>query len=290
MGFSIEGRKKAADGGIDIIVVSSEPLVSGRYIVQCKRYTSSVSSPIVRDLYGVVNAANANKGILITTSSFTSDAIEFARDKPIELIDGPKLTDLLHKHSLLTLTEEETTNPTRLATGMLRNVLAGMAGLFEKALLNIDSELNLLGRHVFGIEEDRRTYEAYRQFILAINRRIKQAIDASMEISPRMNEFLHSDAPEPESAKIIGNQLRELSQFLLELHKEIRQASPPSDFGVVHEMYTNMVRAYLTDYGRFLRQVELTLEMGSGNVNYEIVLTGSEELAPAFKEAWNRTH
>jgi len=89
MGFATEGRKRAADGGIDMVGVSNQPLLSGRYIIQCKRYSSSVSSPIVRDLYGVVMSERANKGILITTSAFTSDAIEFAQGKPIELIDGP---------------------------------------------------------------------------------------------------------------------------------------------------------------------------------------------------------
>jgi len=43
MGFATEGRKPSADGGIDIVAVSSQPLVKGRYIVQCKRYGNSVS-------------------------------------------------------------------------------------------------------------------------------------------------------------------------------------------------------------------------------------------------------
>ena len=43
-------------------------------------------------------AERANKGILITTSAFTSDAIEFAHEKQIELIDGVRLIDLL-EHS-----------------------------------------------------------------------------------------------------------------------------------------------------------------------------------------------
>ena len=78
MGFATEGRKPSADGGIDIVGVLSQPLVGGRYIIQCKRYVHSVSSPIIRDLYGVVVDQRANKGILITTSTFTVDAIEFA--------------------------------------------------------------------------------------------------------------------------------------------------------------------------------------------------------------------
>lgn len=143
MGFQTEGRKPSADGGIDIVAVSSQPLVSGRYIIQCKRYTSSVSSPIIRDLYGVVNASNANKGVLITTSSFTSDAIEFARDKPIELIDGVKLMDLLEKNSLAVSEIDRAVSPFVLAAGLLRNEIAGLAARTERALTELDASMSL---------------------------------------------------------------------------------------------------------------------------------------------------
>ena len=107
MGFATEGRKPSADGGIDIVAVSSQPLVGGRYIIQCKRYTAPVSSPIIRDLYGVVNDQRANKGIPITTSRFTTDSVEFAREKPIELIDGDELAGLLEKYSLIAKPDEK---------------------------------------------------------------------------------------------------------------------------------------------------------------------------------------
>lgn len=59
-----------------------------------------VGEPPIRDLYGVVMSENANKGILITTSNFTSSAISFANDKPIELIDGQILQQLLAKYNI----------------------------------------------------------------------------------------------------------------------------------------------------------------------------------------------
>ena len=52
----------------------------------------------VRDLYGTVMNEGANRGILITTSSYGPDAYEFAKDKPISLIDGPNLIEMLRKH------------------------------------------------------------------------------------------------------------------------------------------------------------------------------------------------
>lgn len=98
MGFTAEITKASGDGGIDIIAYNHQPLLSGKYIIQCKRYSGSVGEPIIRDLYGVVTSERANKGILMTTGSFTKQAIAFAEGKPIELINGDMLHDLILKY------------------------------------------------------------------------------------------------------------------------------------------------------------------------------------------------
>lgn len=95
MGFSVETTKASGDGGIDLIAYNSQPLLSGKYIIQCKRYSGSVGEPIIRDLYGVVTSERANKGILLTTGYFTKSAITFAESKPLELIDGVNLKELI---------------------------------------------------------------------------------------------------------------------------------------------------------------------------------------------------
>lgn len=100
MGFETVTTKASGDGGIDLIVYNHQPILSGKYIIQCKRYSGSVGEPIIRDLYGVVTSERANKGILITSGYFTSSAIKFANDKPIELIDGNKLNALLNNEML----------------------------------------------------------------------------------------------------------------------------------------------------------------------------------------------
>ncbi len=88
MGFKAEQTEKTADGGIDIIAHSNRPLFQGKYIIQCKNWSKPVGEPVVRDLYGVVTAERANKGILVTASRFTASAMKFAKGKPLELIDG----------------------------------------------------------------------------------------------------------------------------------------------------------------------------------------------------------
>lgn len=95
MGFCVTATKASGDGGIDLIAQNHQPLLSGKYIIQCKRYAGGVGEPIIRDLYGVVMSERANKGILMTTGYFTKQAISFADEKPIELIDGDKFKELL---------------------------------------------------------------------------------------------------------------------------------------------------------------------------------------------------
>ena len=101
MGFSVETTKASGDGGIDLIAYNSQPLLSGKYIIQCKRYTGSVGEPIIRDLYGVVMSERANKGILMTTGHCTKSAENFAKGKPIELIDGIAMQELFSQYGLL---------------------------------------------------------------------------------------------------------------------------------------------------------------------------------------------
>lgn len=77
-------------------------LVSFKVLFQCKRFAKSVSSSHVRDFRGAM-AGRADKGIIITTGTFTAEAKrEATRDgvPPIELIDGDKLLDMLESLEL----------------------------------------------------------------------------------------------------------------------------------------------------------------------------------------------
>lgn len=88
----------SGDGGIDGYgTLQINPLVSFKVLFQCKRYTKSASPSHVRDFRGAM-AGRADKGIIITTGTFTAEARrEASRDgvPPIELIDGEKLIDML---------------------------------------------------------------------------------------------------------------------------------------------------------------------------------------------------
>jgi restriction system protein len=55
---------------------------------------------MIRDLYGAMNHEGASKGVLITTSRFSLEAIKFAEGKPLELIDGQQLEELLRRYQV----------------------------------------------------------------------------------------------------------------------------------------------------------------------------------------------
>jgi restriction system protein len=98
---SITGR--SGDGGIDGIgILQVNALVSFKVLFQCKRYVGSVVVGQIRDFRGAM-MGRADKGIMITTGSFTADARkEAVRDgvPPLELVDGEKLVDMLEKLEL----------------------------------------------------------------------------------------------------------------------------------------------------------------------------------------------
>jgi restriction system protein len=73
-------------------------LRGGKFVIQAKRYTLPVDVAAVRDLYGTLINEGANRGILITTSQYGPDAYAFARDKPISLLTGADLIDMLRRH------------------------------------------------------------------------------------------------------------------------------------------------------------------------------------------------
>jgi restriction system protein len=93
----VEVTGKSGDGGIDGSGVLRMNLISFHVLFQCKRYAGSVSAGTVRDFRGAMQG-RADKGLIITTGTFTADARrEATRDgaPAIDLIDGEALTDLL---------------------------------------------------------------------------------------------------------------------------------------------------------------------------------------------------
>jgi len=98
---TVTGR--TGDKGIDGHgILEVNPFVTFKVLFQCKRYKGSVGAPDVRD-FGRAMQGRADKGIILTTGTFTQEARREARRDgalPIELVDGDKLVDMFEKLEL----------------------------------------------------------------------------------------------------------------------------------------------------------------------------------------------
>lgn len=96
IGFLVEQSKPTKDGGVDLTLLRRDPLIgTDKYVVQCKRYSldHKIASNVVTQLKGSADNENAQRGIIVTTSTFTPDAIEATQKDSIsiQLIDGKEL-------------------------------------------------------------------------------------------------------------------------------------------------------------------------------------------------------
>ncbi|MFQ5502697.1 MAG: DUF2034 domain-containing protein [Phycisphaerae bacterium] len=92
LGYHTTVTPGSGDGGIDIVMYNA----AEKIIVQCKRHRNPIGPAVVRELYGSLSASNAQSAILICTGGFTKGVYQFARDKPISLLDIDGILDLEH--------------------------------------------------------------------------------------------------------------------------------------------------------------------------------------------------
>jgi restriction system protein len=98
---------RTGDGGIDG-EIKEDKLGLDRIYIQAKRWgANSVGSPEVRDFIGALAGKRARKGVLITTSKFSKDAIACAAnlEKNVILVDGDRLSELMFEYGLGVTTE-----------------------------------------------------------------------------------------------------------------------------------------------------------------------------------------
>ncbi|MDQ6949229.1 MAG: restriction endonuclease [Actinomycetota bacterium] len=99
MGLDAKQTRASRDGGVDCVAYDPRPVFGGKVVIQAKRYKNTVGVSAVRDLFGTLQNEGASKGILVTTSGYGQASFEFAKNKPIELIDGANLLYLLKQHA-----------------------------------------------------------------------------------------------------------------------------------------------------------------------------------------------
>ena len=93
LGYSVmENAGTGPDGGVDLVLKKDgNPL-----LVQCKQWRSwKIGVKVVREMYGIMTAKHASGVIIITSGMFTQEAKSFASGKPIDLVEGKQLAELV---------------------------------------------------------------------------------------------------------------------------------------------------------------------------------------------------
>jgi restriction system protein len=93
---------RSGDGGVDG-VINEDRLGLDRVYVQAKRFSeTSIGRPDVQAFVGSLVGLGATKGVFVTTSTFSQQAVEFAGhlSQRVILIDGKRLTDLMIEHNV----------------------------------------------------------------------------------------------------------------------------------------------------------------------------------------------
>jgi restriction system protein len=93
MGFEVEQVGGSGDEGADLRLRRKDGLNA---VVQCKYQRQTVvGSPLLQKFLGTIHHTHSHKGFFVTTSTFSLAAEKFAAEHPIELIDGPRLAELV---------------------------------------------------------------------------------------------------------------------------------------------------------------------------------------------------
>jgi restriction system protein len=92
----------SGDGGIDG-VIKEDKLGLDVVCLQAKRWEGTVGRPVVQGFVGSMDYVRARKGVILTTSSFSRDALDYVErieGKKVVLIDGERLAELMIEHGV----------------------------------------------------------------------------------------------------------------------------------------------------------------------------------------------
>ena len=102
-GYFVDSDIPNSDRGFDLLLSPKDPVLGGsKYLLEVKRYSKNnkVSSSTIRELLGAIVMNDADGGVVVTNSSFTTDAINFAKhNRNLRLIDGTLLKQMIAEHN-----------------------------------------------------------------------------------------------------------------------------------------------------------------------------------------------
>ncbi len=91
-GYDVTMRGGSGDMGVDLLLTKEN---GQRAIVQCKRYRHAITPDIVRELFGTLVHERVAHGFLVTTASISKNTRKWAENKPLTLIDGTMLLEII---------------------------------------------------------------------------------------------------------------------------------------------------------------------------------------------------
>jgi restriction system protein len=95
LGYEVEPVGGTGDEGADVRLRGRDGLLA---VVQCKYHKRGVvGSPELQKFLGTIHHTLSHKGYFVTTSTFSLAAEKFAAEHPIELVDGPRLIELVNQ-------------------------------------------------------------------------------------------------------------------------------------------------------------------------------------------------
>jgi restriction system protein len=100
MGYDAIPTKPSKDGGIDGEFYYNDSLISGKIVIQVKRYKDTVGIANLREFDSVIKTSKAMKGIMIATSEFSQECKELALEENIQLIGKSELLRLLNEYGI----------------------------------------------------------------------------------------------------------------------------------------------------------------------------------------------
>ncbi|MBR6252526.1 MAG: restriction endonuclease [Clostridia bacterium] len=96
MGYKVTTTPKSNDGGYDLLLTKDSKV----YIAECKCYSmgNKIGRPYIQKLVGANQEIKADGMIFITTSDFTQEAVSYASNTGVELVNGDKMAELTKEY------------------------------------------------------------------------------------------------------------------------------------------------------------------------------------------------
>ena len=95
----IEG-KSGAKHEIDVLAIYKAPLHEDKVAIECKHHQNPVNKDVIMKLKQIIDDTSINKGIIVSTSGFTSGAIKLSNQSGIKLMDRHELEKSLEKEGI----------------------------------------------------------------------------------------------------------------------------------------------------------------------------------------------